>query len=363
MTHTRAIVVSGTALLLSLPIPDALLGASDAPSESTPPLVAAATGLGGFRITEPELDLLLGNRLAMLRTEEYQIKRQILDGQVAELLLARAAAAREVSLPELMKAEVDDKVPPVTSEDVRNAIESGGGRKVQAQSDEEAAKTIASALRAQRVSQRRAEFVRQLRAEAKVKIFLSPPRLDVPTTNDRRTRGPAGASVTIVWYSDFQCPYCARLATTLKQIEELHGQHVRFVFRDFPLPFHEGANRAAEAALCAEEQGNFWPMYDKLLANQKALAAPDIRRYAADLGLSQIAFDQCLDSGRHRAAVRESIARAETYGVTSTPTLFVNGRVVPGAVPFEALDSIVREELERTESVAETIKTSRFPGQ
>ncbi len=356
MMHTRTIVVSGTALLLSLPLPSSSLAASGARLESAPPLVAAASGRWSFRITEPELDLLLGNRLVMLHTEEYQIKRQILDGRVAELLLARAAAARGVSLPELMKAEVDDKVRPVTSEDVRNAIESGGRRKAQAQSEDEAAKAIASEMWAQRVAQRRSEYLQQLRAEAGVKILLNPPRLDVRTTDDTRTRGPATAPVTIVWYADFQCPYCARLEATLKQVEERHGPRVRFVFRDFPLPFHQDATRAAEAALCAEEEGSFWAMHDKLMANQRALAPTDLRRYAGELGLSQIAFDQCLDDGRQRAAVRESIAQAEAYGVTSTPTLFVNGRVIPGAVPFEALDDIVREELERAEVAPEVMK-------
>jgi protein-disulfide isomerase len=135
---------------------------------------------------------------------------------------------------------------------------------------------------------------------------------------------------------------------------------VRLVFRDYPLPFHKEAAKAAEAAHCAQEQGKFWEMHDKLFANQKALAVADLTRYAHELGFEAPAFEECLGSGKHEATWRKSMTQAESYGVSSTPMLFINGRVAGGAVPFDALDETVQEELER---VAATPKTAASPSQ
>ena len=124
---------------------------------------------------------------------------------------------------------------------------------------------------------------------------------------------------------------------------------MRFVFKDFPLSTHPQAFKAAEAAQCAHAQERFWESHDKLFANQRALAIADLKRYAGEMDFDQLAFDTCLDSGETADLVRQDMAEAEGYGVTSTPTLFINGRMISGALPFETFETIINDELAREE--------------
>lgn len=120
---------------------------------------------------------------------------------------------------------------------------------------------------------------------------------------------------------------------------------MRLIYKDFPLPNHPHAFKAAEAALCAGDQGKYWEMHDRMFANQSALDVPSLKASAAALGLNADAFSQCLDSGRFADAVREDMAVGERLGVNSTPTIYINGRAVIGAQPFEVFRSIIEEEL------------------
>lgn len=119
------------------------------------------------------------------------------------------------------------------------------------------------------------------------------------------------------------------------------------MYRDFPLPNHPNAQPAAEAALCAHEQGEFWRYHDKIFENQRTLAPANLKRFAADLGLDEEAFNECFDSGRFREAVHKDYAQGGSLGVNATPAFFINGRFLSGAQPFEAFQAIIDEELEK----------------
>lgn len=173
-----------------------------------------------------------------------------------------------------------------------------------------------------------------------------PSRVSV-SADDDPSWGPADAPVTIVEFSDFQCPYCARVAPTIKQIKETYGDSVRIVYRDYPLPMHENAQKAAEAAECADDQGTFWEYHDMLFANQGALDAASLKRYAGELELNTAEFDSCLDSGKHADEVRKDMAEGSSYGVSGTPAFFVNGILVSGAQPFSAFQQIIDSELNK----------------
>ncbi len=121
------------------------------------------------------------------------------------------------------------------------------------------------------------------------------------------------------------------------------------MFKDFPLSIHPHAFKAAEAANCAWEQGQFWEYHDTLFANQDALAVEDLKRYAAALGLNAAEFDTCVDEGKFRDRVQRDMDEGNRYGVSSTPTVFINGRPVIGAAQLEVYDEIIREELAATE--------------
>jgi len=117
------------------------------------------------------------------------------------------------------------------------------------------------------------------------------------------------------------------------------------VFKDFPLPNHAQAPKAAEAAHCAGEQGKYWEMHDRIFANQAAMGVPALKQHAAALGLNTGTFDQCLDSSKYADIIAEDVKLGETLGVQSTPTIYINGRAILGAQPFEMFQSVIDEEL------------------
>ena len=172
-------------------------------------------------------------------------------------------------------------------------------------------------------------------------------RVEGVLSDDDPDRGPDDAPVTIVAFSDFQCPACATARRTLDQLMDTCGGQVRLVFRDFPLGGHGDALRAAIAAECAHRQGQFWLMHDLLFGHQQALAEEDLLNYARQLRLDEVAFADCLTSEAAEAEVRHDLADGQAYGVNSTPTLFVNGRRVRGAPPSDILRQLIDEELAR----------------
>ncbi|OHB17863.1 MAG: hypothetical protein A2913_01130 [Parcubacteria group bacterium RIFCSPLOWO2_01_FULL_40_65] len=163
------------------------------------------------------------------------------------------------------------------------------------------------------------------------------------------------AKVVIIEFSDFQCPFCRSFwRDTLSQIKEKYiasGKSVKFVYRDFPLSFHPMAQKYAEAAECAEEQGKYWEMHDKIFEEQEKLGQgtisafdiDDVKKWAGELGLNAPNFNQCLDSGKYAAEVKKDFDDGSKAGVSGTPTFFVNGEVLVGAQPIQtfiqAIDS------------------------
>jgi protein-disulfide isomerase len=160
--------------------------------------------------------------------------------------------------------------------------------------------------------------------------------------------GPKNAPVQIVEFSDFQCPFCSRVVPTVKQIEEKYKGKVRVAFRHYPLPFHDKAMGAAEAAAAAGEQGKFWEMHDKLFANQQALDRASLEKYAQEIGLDMNKFKADLDSGKFKQAVNADVQYANSLGGgMGTPTFFINGRKIAGAMPFDSFAQVIDEELKK----------------
>jgi protein-disulfide isomerase len=162
---------------------------------------------------------------------------------------------------------------------------------------------------------------------------------------DAPVMGPSNAKVTVVAFSDFQCPFCSRAVPTLKQVEDTYKGKIRVAFKNMPLPFHDKAHLAAEAALAANEQGKFWEMHDKLFANQQALDRPALEKYAEELGLNMSKFRAALDSGKFKDRVDREAKEGNAVGATGTPTFFINGHILVGAQPFDAFKSAIDAEL------------------
>jgi protein-disulfide isomerase len=162
---------------------------------------------------------------------------------------------------------------------------------------------------------------------------------------DAPVKGAASAPVTVIAFSDFQCPFCSRAVPTLKQIEEQYPGKVRIAFKQLPLPFHDKAHLAAEASLAANEQGKFWQMHDKLFANQQALDRASLEKYAQELGLDMAKFKKALDSGKFKDKVDAESKEGAAVGATGTPTFFINGTRLVGAQPFDAFKTAIDKEL------------------
>lgn len=166
--------------------------------------------------------------------------------------------------------------------------------------------------------------------------------------DDDDVKGNPDAPVTIVEFSDFECPFCARFySQTLPSIDEQYIEtgKVKLVFRDFPLGFHENAQKAAEAAECAGEQDKYWEMHDKLFEDGVSGGVVGFKQYASDLGLDTEKFDKCLDSGEMRGEIRKDSTDGQKAGISGTPGFIINGILIEGAQPFEVFQQVIEGEL------------------
>lgn len=276
----------------------------------------------------------------------YEERLRVLDTVVGNHLIDREAEARGVSREELLAEELPVRTSEVTEDEIERIYDRNkdrlGGRTL-----EEMRPEIRQILEQQRPALALFEYMDELREVSDdVSIMLDPPRQQIEALAADRSRGPADAPVVIVEFSDFECPYCGRATATLTALLDRYPDEIRFVYKDFPLPNHPNAFKAAEAGHCAHDQGKFWEFHDRLFVQQEALDVESLKMYADELGLDAGEFSACLDDGRHAPSVDREKAAGRGYGADSTPTLFINGRPVFGAMPLDVFDRIVREELD-----------------
>ena len=339
-------------LLFAIATPLALAACSR--SGGAPPAAAggssAATGTGvvaevnGGAILAAELEQRASGRLTRLRQEEYEIRRQALDELIAERLVAAEAARRGVSAEELLRREVDAKATPLSQAQVEGIYEQNKPR-FGSSPRAEALARIREVLGERAIAARRAAFEKELRDGARVAVRLDPPRASVAIPAGAPATGPADAAVTIVEFTDYQCPYCHRSQAVIDQVLQRYAGKVRFVHLDFPLDGHGEALPAARAARCAGEQGKFWEYHRGLMAKPGSLDPGDLRSRAATLRLREGDFGSCLASGRHDEAIQAELRQGSELGVTGTPAYFINGRMLSGAQPFESFAEVVDAEL------------------
>ncbi len=334
---TAVVLLLAGALALAQARPPAEAGGA-------PPVVAT---VAGHPIDLDEVDALVRPQLMELRAREYELRSQALDALVTRSLLEREAVARGVSPEALNQSEVAAKVA-VSEEEVKSVYAANRSRLGNV-SEADGMERVRNGLRQQRQTERRNAYARELRARYDVKVMLDPYRVPVELA-DAPTRGNPKAPVTIVEFSDFQCPFCVRARPTVKRVRETYGDSVRWVFRHYPLDFHPLAQKAGEAAACAAEQGRFWEMHDLLWDKPTELEVPNLKAHAQALGLDSAAFATCLDGGRHAGLVDRDLKAGQEYGISGTPAFFVNGRLISGAQPFEAFQQVIDDELARAAS-------------
>jgi protein-disulfide isomerase len=300
--------------------------------------------IGDTPVTMNDVEELAGPQLRQLEQRRHELIETTLGRAIEEKLIELEAKKRGVTEEQLFQQEVEAKIPEVSDADVDAFYEE---KKAQInQPKEQIAERIRMYLQSQRQQEARQKFVDSLRGSYSVRTLFEPIRVDVAATGP--AKGPAAAPVTIVEFSDFECPFCSRVNPAIQQAIEKYGDKVRVVFRQFPLNnIHPKAQKAAEASLCAHEQGKFWELHDAMFADQKALGVDQLKAKAAELGMDAEKFGTCVDSSKYAAQVNTDLAEGQKAGVSGTPALFVNGRFLNGAVPFEELARIIDDELAR----------------
>lgn len=286
---------------------------------------AVVATIGGQPLKAAMINERLKPIVYQIRLQAYELSRQQADQMVNNMLLLEEARRRQVGPEQIIRTEVSDKVRPPTEAEVAKFYEenkariSGGLNDVRNQ--------IANYLQENERSRLEAELSARLRKTASIQWLITEPAPPVQnvSVDDDPALGPANAPVTIVEFTDFQCPACAAMHPVIEEVLKSYAGKVRFVVRDFPLDRHENARKAAEAANAANAQGKFFEYVALLFKRQQALDVPSLKKYASELGLDRARFDAALDRGTYAAEVKRDVEEGEMYGVGVTPTIFVNG--------------------------------------
>ena len=262
---------------------------------------------------------------------------------VRDTLVEKEAAAKNMTKDAFLAGAVP--TPDVTDAEVDKFYEENKARIPPQMTKEQVAPQIKNYLAQQRQVEVRDKFMADLETKYGVTYLIEPMRATVAATGP--AKGPESAPVTIVEFSDFECPFCSRLVPTVDEVVAKYGDKVRVVFRQFPLSIHPTAQKAAEASLCAHEQGKFWQMHDEMFKDQKGLAVDNLKTKAAALGVNADQFNACLDGGKYAKQVADDMQAGAEVGVSGTPAMFVNGRFLSGAVPFADVAKLIDDELAR----------------
>ncbi|HEU4828538.1 MAG TPA: thioredoxin domain-containing protein [Gemmatimonadales bacterium] len=317
-----------------------------AADEAIPDTLAS---IGSEKVTMADVRSRVGTELDQMETR-YRISRHALVEKTLRQLLQERVVLEEArkqgkSLEEMVVAEAGGAEP---SEVEIAAWYQENQSRVSGRTLDQIRPQIAELLRKERRVAALEAIEARMNRERNVTVHLQPLRLDVDDPA-APALGPANAPVTLVEFSDFQCPFCGRFYPTLHRLAGTYGDKLRIVYRQYPIAsLHPNAVKAAEASLCANEEGKFWEAHDLMFQEQDRLTVRELKAMAGRLGIDRGKFDTCLDSGRYTEQVQNDLADGARFGVTGTPALFVNGIPIDGgAVPYETVVRAIDAELAR----------------
>jgi protein-disulfide isomerase len=318
---------------------------------SEPRLVAT---FNGTSITEEDLrkaaaadldklNIQVQQMNAHLARTEHQILETNLIHLLADKLFEAEASKRGITKEAFLERELEGKIKEPSQQEI-NAFYEANKQRFQ-QPLAQVSDQIRQYLETENLNKATGDLADRLKTGYEVKMLLPPLRVNVRTEGSP-SRGPKEASVTIVEFSDFQCPSCSRLSKTFNEVLAKYGDKVRLVYRQFPLSqIHPFAEKAAEASLCAAEQDHFWELHDLMFETQNELKGSDLEAKAAKLKLDSGAFHNCLTSSKYAQKVQQDQREGYTLGVAATPVLFINGRYLSGALALSDLSKMIDEEI------------------
>ena len=302
------------------------------------------------QITMGDIENSLRPLIFNIQEQVYALRKQDLELKINDTLLAQQAQKRGITTRALLDAEVSAKVAPVTDAQAQAFYDEN---KERISGEFAQLKTqIVQYMRERKEQEATLAFAEQLRRASTIQLNLTAPESPAFTiaTDDQPVKGTANALVTIVEFTDFECPSCARQHPVMERIVSEFGDRVRLVVRDFPLSQHANARKAAEAAEAAREQGKYWEYVSVLFRNQSALGADKLKQYATELGLDRARFDASLSSGKFTEKIQRDLVDGRRLGINGTPTLYINGKRVADN-SYESLKSAVEAALKAEASL------------
>ena len=329
--------VSGTVLKLGLSAALALLSAGSIAAQNDASEIVA--NVGGVKVTMAELEQEESAKLLSAHYQYYQAETKALDELIDKRLLEQKAKSENLTVDQLVDRDIKSQVKDPTEDQMKVYYE---GLETE-QPYETVRGKVLEKIRELRTRKASSAYVKALRAQTTVYVTLAPPRANVDLQNAQML-GPEKAQVTLVEFADYECPYCQKVAADLKKLQADFGDKVAFTYKDFPLPMHARAEKAAEATRCASKQGKFWEFHDELFRS-KELDVDQLKAQARALKLDSAEFDRCLDSGEQAAVVERDRKEGVRLGITGTPSFFINGHFLSGALDYAALRQIVEQQL------------------
>ena len=305
-------------------------------------------------VTQGEVDHKIAAQL-------YDLRKQALDEIINNYVIQRAARMAGLKPDEYVDRQIKLNTPRVAANEAEQFY---GQHKAQldaqtgGHSFDQIKPRLIAALQHQRDQRGEEQLVQKLRAANHISVLLQAPRVSVASAGHPST-GASSAPVTIIEFSDFQCPFCRAAESSLNQVRQKYRDQVKLVYMDFPLGFHPHAMDAARAARCAAEQDKFWQFHDALFLDQKKLDPDNLKQTAAKAGLDRGKFNACFASDKHDAGIRKDMAEGNSLGVTGTPTFFINGRELIGAQPPPKFTEVIDEELARAKVPANSRQAMR----
>jgi protein-disulfide isomerase len=291
--------------------------------------------VGGVTVTMADLEQEESAMLLSAHYQYYQAETKALNDLIDKKLLEQKAASEHLSVEQLLDREINSKVKDPTEDQMKVYYEG-----VETDQPYEAVREkILEKIRQLRTAKARAQYLQTLHTATTVYIVLAPPSVMLEASNPQMTEGPERAPVTVVEFADYECPYCQKVAPAVQQLAADFRNQVAFAFKDFPLPMHARAEKAAEAARCASQQNKFWEYHDELFRS-KELDIDQLKAQARALKLDSEQFDKCLDSGEASTAVDQDRKEGTRLGINGTPSFFINGHFMSGALDYATLRQV-----------------------
>ena len=337
--------------VLSIVVLFSFIACSDSNGKSnylfkSPPKEGVSAKVGDLEVSNAELEDGIESELYEAESKVFEIKFNRLKSLLLQKFMDKDPRKKDLSNDEFLEKHISKQVV-ITEKEIDAFVKE---QSIPAEHiNPQVREKIKNYLEMERKKEAVDKWIAEQTAKTPVEVYIPRPRrptFPVEAGNSPATGG-KDAKVTIVEFSDFQCPFCAKGADNVREIKKKYGDKVKIVFKNFPLPFHNHAEIAAVAGLCANEQGSelFWKMHDEMFAHQDALDIEGLKLAAKKIGVKTDVFEKCLSENKYLEQVKADMEEGKKAKVKSTPTFFVNGQLINGAQPINVFSDLIDEEL------------------